>query len=360
MTSKERVQAVLNRQPVDRFPVDLWHTLEVTTMLKRHFGVADDFAVWKSLGLDKIVWDFIDYRPDEGHAAGAQVGAGAEDKGAVRTAWGVPLRAVQAGAAHYDEVAEPPMRSFEEIVQVNEYPFWPDPDRFDYEGAVALAQRAAEEYCVIGPWVSFFEIYCQLRGLEQAMMDLVVAPDFVDATLDRIEAIQTQMLHRFFKQAHKWIDLVFISDDIGGQNGLMLSPASWRRHLQPRLKRWCDLAHDYGVRTFYHSDGGFAPVLDELLRCGVDVLNPIQHRCPGMEMESLKREYGDRVIFHGGIDNQLVLPFGTPEEVRAETEWCMRTLGAGGEGYICCSCHNVQAGTPVENILAMVQTVQNS
>ncbi|NLP09141.1 hypothetical protein GX408_01965, partial [bacterium] len=132
MTSKERVRAVLNRRPVDRFPVDLWHTPEVAALLKRHFGVADDFSMWKSLGLDKLVWDFIDYHADEGNAAGAQVGAGAEDKGAVRTTWGVALRTVQAGAAQYDEVAEPPLRSFTEIIQMDEYPFWPDPERFDY------------------------------------------------------------------------------------------------------------------------------------------------------------------------------------------------------------------------------------
>jgi len=119
-------------------------------------------------------------------------------------------------------------------------------------------------------WVSFYEIYCQMRGMEQAMMDLALEPEYVDA-----------------------------------------------------------------------------------------VLNPIQHVCPGMDMAELKKAFGDRVIFHGGVDNQSVLPFGTPEIVRTETRDCLATLGAGGQGYICCSCHNVQAGTPLENIFAMVETVQN-
>ena len=92
----------------------------------------------------------------------------------------------------------------------------------------------------------------------------------------------------------------------------------------------------------------------------MDVLNPIQHACPGMDRAELKREFGARVIFHGGVDNQFVLPRGTPDEVRAEVEECLRTLGAGREGFICCSCHNTQAGTPVENILAMVETVHRS
>jgi uroporphyrinogen decarboxylase len=79
-----------------------------------------------------------------------------------------------------------------------------------------------------------------------------------------------------------------------------------------------------------------------------------------MEMEELKRRFGSRVIFHGGVDNQTVLPRGTVAEVRAEVRECLRTLGAGRAGYICCSCHSVQAGTPVENIMAMVETVQQS
>ena len=111
-------------------------------------------------------------------------------------------------------------------------------------------------------------------------------------------------------------------------------------------------------RRNYHTDGAARPLLNPIVACGVDVLNPIQHACPGMDMAELKKEFGDRVIFHGGVDNQSVLPFGTPEVVRAETRDCLATLGAGGQGNICCSCHNVQAGTPLENVFALVETVR--
>ena len=99
---------------------------------------------------------------------------------------------------------------------------------------------------------------------------------------------------------------------------------------------------------FYHTDGAARPLLKSIIDCGVDVLNPIQHACPGMDLAELKKEFGSKVIFHGAVDNQSILPD------------CLRTLGAGGEGFICCSCHNVQAGTPLENIFAMVETVQQS
>ena len=351
--------AILNRQPVDRLPVDLWHTPEIGAMLRQHCGVADDLAVYRSLGLDKIVWVFMDYVEASGERAGAQSGAGAEDGGS-RTMWGVPLKDVEAGAAHYAEFGSAPLASYNTPESLDDYPWWPSVERFDYDGAVARAQEAAREFAVIGPWVSLFEIYCQLRGLEQSLMDLVEAPQLVDAILDRVESIQSEMMRRFFAQAGKSLDLVFISDDIAGQKTLLMSPKLWKRHLEPRLRRWCELIHAHGLRVFYHTDGAARRLLGPILDCGVDVLNPIQHVCPGMDMEELKREFGQRVIFHGGVDNQFALPRGTAEDVRREVRRCLETLGAGREGFICCSCHNVQAGTPIENILAMIETVRNA
>lgn len=347
----------MNRQVVDRLPVDLWHTPEIGAVLRRHCGVADDLAMYRALGLDKIVWVFMDYLDAAGERAGAQSGAGAESAGS-RTMWGVPLKEIEAGDAHYAEFGAAPLAGYETPESLDNYPWWPDVNRFDYDGAVARAVEASREFAVIGPWVSFFEIYCQMRGLEQALMDLVEAPELADAILDRIERIQTEMMLRFFKQAGKAVDLVFISDDMAGQKTLLLSPVHWKRYFEARLKRWCNLIHAHGLKVFYHTDGAARRLLGPILNCGVDVLNPIQHACPGMEMAELKRDFGDRVIFHGGVDNQFALPRGTAEDVRREVRDCLRTLGAGRDGFICCSCHNVQAGTPLENVLAMIETVQ--
>jgi uroporphyrinogen decarboxylase len=340
-------------------PVDLWHTPEIGHMLREHCGVADDLSVYKTLGLDKIFWVFLDYKTDQGERAGAQSGAGAEAGGS-RTMWGVPLKGVQAGSAHYMEFAEAPLAGYDSPESLDRYPFWPDPDHFDYDAALALLERASPDFATIGPWISFFEIYCQLRGLEQSMIDLAENPELADAILDRIESIQTAMMERFFQRAGSHLNLVFLSDDIAGQTGLLFSPRMWERFLQARMVRWCDLIHRWGLKVFYHTDGAARKLLGPIIDCGIDVLNPIQHACPGMDMGELKKEFGSRVIFHGGVDNQSALPFGTPEKVREETQNCLNTLGAGREGFICCSCHNVQPGTPLKNILAMIQTVQDS
>jgi uroporphyrinogen decarboxylase len=358
MNPRERILAVLDRKAVDRIPADLWYTPEIGKVLRDYCGVADDLAMYRALKLDKIVWVFLDYRIGDGGHAGAQSGAGAETSGD-RTMWGVPLKEIQAGDAHYAEFGSAPLAEYNSVESLDGYPWWPNVERFEYESAVAKAQEAAREFAVIGPWVSFFEIYCQLRGLEQSLMDLAENPELVDAILDRVEAIQTEMMRRFFAMAGKSLDMVFISDDIAGQRSLLMSPAMWKRYLQPRLRRWCELIHQHGLRVFYHTDGAARRLLGPILDCGVDILNPIQHACPGMEMEDLKREFGQRAIFHGGVDNQFALPRGTREDVRREVLHCLQSLGAGREGYICCSCHNVQAGTPLENILTMIETVQS-
>lgn len=352
MTPKQRISAVLNRQPVDRLPVDIWHTDEIRKLLADHYRAVDDLDLYRRMGIDKIVWVFPIYQPPDQQGSTGSLHFG----DAPRSMWGTPLRAMQAGQALYHEFAAAPLAEYETPESLDRYPFWPEPDRFDYRQMTDLARRAATDFAVIGPWVSFFEVYCQMRGLETALMDIVANPDLVDAALDRIEACQTAMMRQFLDEAAEWVDMVFISDDMGCQNSLLLSLECWDRFFKDRLRRWCDLIHGYGRRVFFHSDGAVEPLVPRLIDCGIDILNPIQHACPGMDTADLKRKYGRQVIFHGGIDNQSVLPFGTPDDVRRETRRCLQTLGANREGYIVCSCHNIQPGTPLENILAMVET----
>jgi uroporphyrinogen decarboxylase len=197
-----------------------------------------------------------------------------------------------------------------------------------------------------------------MRGMENALMDTIAEPEFLNAALDRIDAIQTAMLDRFLRELGDLIDMVFISDDMGTQESQLISVAAWQEHLQPRLSKWCRLIHSHGKKVLFHTDGAARDFVPHLIESGVDVLNPIQHVCPGMERDALKRDFGDKVIFHGGVENQHVLPHGTTDGVRREVITCLETLGAGG-GYIPSSCHNIQAGTPPENVITMIETVQN-
>jgi uroporphyrinogen decarboxylase len=349
MTSHERIMATIARQPTDCRPVDLWCTPEVLDSLRLHTGIDDEFEIYRSLGVDKIVWIFPGYN-------GRYFDP--NDSGEI-TMWGVPTRMMKAGLATYQEYINPPLAGMEDPAALADYPSWPSPDNFDYEGSLALARRARRfGFATNGPWISHFEIYCQMRGIENALLDTLAFPDLLDAALDRIDAIQTTMLHRFLKTLGDNIDMIFISDDMGMQHNMLLSVDAWNTFFRSRLKNWCNLIHSYGKKVFYHTDGAVLPLIPHLIDCGIDILNPIQHLCPGMDMANMKREFGDRIIFHGGIDNQHALPHGSADDVRRETLDCISTLGRNG-GYICCTCHNAQAGTPVENLLTMIETVKN-
>lgn len=349
MTPKERILATVNRQTTDRIPVDLWCTGEVLDSLRSYTSIQDELELYSHLGLDKIVWIFPGYN---GRFFDPN------DSGEI-TMWGVPTRKVKAGLATYQEYVNPPIANFTSEKQLDSYEFWPDPDKFDYLGAKELAQKARKyDFATIGPWISHFEIYCQMRGLENAMMDTLANPDFLDAALDRIDAVQTSMLKRMLTELKDEIDIVFISDDMGMQNNLLISLESWERHFKHRLRNWCDLIHSFGKKVLYHTDGAVYPLIPGLIECGIDILNPIQHVCPGMALKDVKQAFGKDLTFHGGVENQKILPNGTVQEVVDETRQCLEILGENG-GYICCSCHNIQAGTPVENILAMIDTAKS-
>ncbi len=345
MSPRDRILATLNRQPTDRTPVDLWCTGEVLDSLRAHTGEDDELAVYQKLGLDKIVWVFPGY---DGHTY-----FDPNESGDVNL-WGVPTRAVKAGAATYHEFGKPPLGECDSPQEIADYSGWPDPALFEYAAAREAAERArAMGFATMGPWISHFEVYCTLRGLENALMDIAAEPEILEAGLDRIHQIQALMLERYLTELGDLVDIVFISDDLGTQDSQLISLASWEQHLRPRTTRWCEIAHAFGKKVLFHTDGAARPFIPSLIGCGIDILNPVQHVCPGMDLRSLKEDFGSRLIFHGGVENQKILPFGSAADVRKETRACIDTLGEGG-GYICSSCHNVQAGTPVENILAMI------
>jgi uroporphyrinogen decarboxylase len=116
------------------------------------------------------------------------------------------------------------------------------------------------------------------------------------------------------------------------------------------MRRMVELAHAHGAFVFHHDDGAISRVLPDLAELGIDILNPVQWRCPGMDRETLRRNWAERLTFHGAMDNQKTLPFGTVEDVRAEVRENIRLLGPG---YILAPCHNIQPNTPVENVVAM-------
>lgn len=343
MTSRERWLALLNRQKPDRIPTDYWATPEVTERLQRELHCADREELLQKLHIDAPLglW------PSCQHAHWPS------DPG--RNIWGVRTSLVNYGAGVYEETIDPPLAGVTEVEQVHAYG-WPDPDDHEWEEFRSRVEKPPRERIVRAGSYEPFLLYCAMRGMEQAYMDLLAEPEFADAVLGHIFDYHYRLNQHIFEIGRGKIDMMYMAEDLGGQTSLLMGMEQIRRFILPNQKRMADLARSYGIHIFYHTDGSAREAIPDLLDVtGIEILNPIQWRCPGMERDGLVRDFGKRVIFHGGIDNQQTLPFGSVQDVRQEVLDCIEIFAPGR--WICAPCHNIQPVTPTENIVAMYETI---
>jgi uroporphyrinogen decarboxylase len=349
MTPRERWRAVLLGQAPDRVPCDYWATAEVTDRLKRELGCATDRALWGRLGVDKCI-----------HLGPVHPQAEERDwhLQSLFSLWHVGTVDIPhpTGVGTYREAVSFPLADAESVADVERFP-WPRPGDWDYSGLRGLCEEWRDHPVLCGSSEPFY-LYCRLRGMEQALADLVENQALAEAILEHIFAVDHGVLSRVLSEVGPSIDFVYLAEDLGSQGSLLMSPALFRRFLKPRLRKLADLVHAHGVCVFHHDDGAIRPLIPELLEAGIDLLNPIQWRCRGMEREALARDFGDAVVFHGAVDNQQTLPFGTPAEVRAEVVDNLRIFERCR--YVVAPCHNIQPITPTANILALYEAVAES
>ena len=337
MTPKERWLAVLQRKTPDRVPMDFWGTDETMAKLKQHLGCADAWEVFRTLHIDRVMTVKPAY-------SGPPVASDYD-------LFGCGFRQVRYDGGFYRECVFHPLAGYETIEEVEANYTWPSADWFDY--SVIPGQLAGKEaHPIQGGGSEPFLTYAWLRGMEQAYMDLLVNPELALYCLDKLFDLAYTDTQRIFEQIPGQVMLTYVAEDFGSQQSLLFSPQTIREVFAPRMKRIIDLAHSAGVYVFHHSDGAIRPILPDMIAAGIDILNPIQWRCRGMARAELKRDFGDQVILHGGVDNQHTLAFGTVEDVCAEVAENLAVLGAGG-GYILAPCHNIQSISPPENIVAM-------
>jgi uroporphyrinogen decarboxylase len=236
---------------------------------------------------------------------------------------------------------------------------WPEPaDPGRYRGLRERAQAVHEntDYAVVlnlgvGPVHQ-----CQfVRGYGEWLGDLLMNPVFAEGLLDRVVDIWVDIATRALEEAGEYVDLVMYGDDIGTQKTTLMRPELYRKLIKPRHKRMADAIKLHGKAILYHSCGAVHALIPDLIDVGIDALNPIQVSAAKMDTRRLKREFGRDLTFWGAIDNQRVLPFGTPEGVRQEVKRRIDDLAEGG-GYVLCAAHNIQQDVPPQNVVAMYDT----
>lgn len=343
MTPKERWLAVLRRETPDRVPMDYWGTPEATEKIMHHLGCATVDEMFARLHIDRP----LDVGP---RYVGPPLEPGYD-------LYGCRHRDVDYGTGIYSEVVYHPLAQYTSVDEIADNYIWPTADWFDY--AIIPEQLEGNEHRPVrGGGSEPFLTYAQLRGLEQAYMDLALNPEMVHYCLDKLFDFAYENTRRIFEQIPGQVTFSYVAEDLGSQEKLLFSKRHIHTFLLPRMKRMMDLVHESGAYVFTHSDGAIRPVIPDLIAIGMDVLNPIQWRCNGMAREGLKRDFGAQLIFHGGMDNQQTLPFGSVADVQTEVIENLAILGKDG-GYILAPCHNIQAVSPVENIVAMYETGYN-
>ena len=339
MNSKERWTAVMKRQKPDRIPMDYWATPEVNEKLMKHLGLSSMEEVFKKLHIDKPV------------GVGPKYTGPALTKGT--DMFGVTYRTVGYGTGAYDERVTSPLAKFETAAEIEKNYKWPSADWWDYS-VIPGQIKGKEDRPIVGGGSEPFLTYKNLRGEEQAFIDLVADPEMVNYILGKLYGLAYENTKSIYEAIPGKVFYSYVAEDMGSQEDLMYSPDQISTFFFPHMRKMIKLVHGAGAYTFHHSDGGIRKIIPGLIEIGMDILNPIQWRCRGMEREGLKKDFGDKLVFHSGVDNQQTIPFGTIKDVKDEVKTNIEILGRNG-GYILGPCHNIQPVTSAENIVALYE-----
>ncbi|MDZ7270653.1 MAG: hypothetical protein ONB17_03465 [candidate division KSB1 bacterium] len=339
MTSKERVHAALRREPTDRVPIFMWFHPDTAARLGKVLEIPPSM-VGEAMGNDvRQTWVNNNY---------AMEGIVHAYEGEWHTDyWGIKW--VKRGAFNQPEYHPLAYASPEQVRQYT-FPIDRKESLLAEMEPVVRGGESAFIGCDVSPCA--FEMYCRLRGMEQALVDLAADEDLawnlLRACADFAAMLAQEACARFP------LDWLWTGDDVASHRGLMMSPQTWRRLIKPHLARVVAVGKKRGLWVAYHCCGAMREIIPDLIEIGVDVLNPIQCNCPGMEPGALKREFGQALSFMGGLDNLHTIPYGTAHEVYLSTRALIEQMTIDGGGYILAASHTIPPEAPDENVFALV------
>lgn len=369
ISHRDRVLMALEHRETDRVPVDLGGTqtgmlVEPYDALKTRLGLDTPTQVGNIvLGLAKIeeavlkrfdidIRHVLPGQPDQYHFELLPDDSFYDEFG---TRWKRPP-----GGYYYDMV-EFPLASC--MLEVLERFSWPDPkDAGRVRGVEEelIRLRQGTDYALEAGLVGLWETAWFTVGLERMLFALTDNPEFADALLDRTCAFLMGMHGTYMDVAGPYLDMVTIWDDYGVQSTSLLSPAVWRKLVKPRLAELIAMIRSKTSAAIgIHSCGSIITLLDDLVEIGIQVINPVQVSARNMKLPELKKRYGKRLTFWGGIDTQFLLPNASLMDVQRAVRDTVDVMANGG-GYILAAVHNIQPGVPPENIIVMYDTVVNA
>jgi uroporphyrinogen decarboxylase len=329
MTPRERMLATLRHEQPDRTPFQISFTQKARAKMVAFTGDPHFDAAWENA----IAW----------HGSLSTAGGWQEvAPGVWEDAYGV----------QWDRTVDPDIgvvcNTKVTPATLNDYRF---PEIHD-PAHLATARGDADPFVLADLGFSLFERAWTLAGMENVLAAMVDDPDFINALLDRILAFNLEVVDKAC--AHD-IDAMMFGDDWGQQTGLIMGPALWREYIKPRIAQMYSRVHAHGKFVFIHSCGKVDAVFPDLIEIGLNAFNPFQPEV--IDVAAAKREYGRDLTFFGGISTQQTLPFGTPEQTRAEVRMLLDVVGKDG-GYIAAPAHSIPGDCNPENVLAMMEVLR--
>jgi uroporphyrinogen decarboxylase len=367
-TPRERVISAIEHREPDRVPIDITPVYDSYMNIKAFLNLDIQEEVKPSFHMEVIP------HPKVLEAMGADITAvkletlqkkksEPRPDGLAADAWGVLFRKVRNSTGSYMEAVHNPLSDLQEG-DLETYPF-PDPQEIvDMDATQSIAHHLYEDtnLALMGRFGGpIIEVAIHLMGFEKWLLCAASQPELAGALLDKITDIQIDLDNCGLQATAKYLQILKLSgDDFGMQTGLLYSPGMFRNLFLPRFKRRWAAVLKYldqvnpAVKLMFHSCGGIRKIIPDLIAEGIQILDPIQPHASGMDSAELKCEFGDQLVFHGGVDIQKVLPFGTREDVEEEVKLRISALAPGG-GYILSSSHFIQSDTPPGNVVTMCQ-----
>ena len=362
MSHRERVIAALSHQQPDRIPLDLGGTRDSSIVVEGYNRLREHFDILSEPDLTSLMMRVVDV--DESilqaldiDTRGVFPGAPAPiwtDTDRYVDDWGVE-RVKPSSSFYYDQVSFP-LAGDVSVRDVVTYP-WPEPG--DSSRTAGLRSRVETIHrppgyaAVLNLPSAFVHTSQYLRGFEDWFTDLAMNRTLIEALFDAVLEVSLSICRVLLEEVGREVDVVLASDDLGFQQGLMVSPEMYRALIKPRHQRYFQLIHEMtDAKLLFHTCGSVVDIIDDLIEIGVEALHPVQVSAAGMDPAMLKQKYGDRLSFWGAVDTHHVLPHGDVDDVTEEVELRIEQLGREG-GYVLGAVHNIQPDVPLENILAM-------
>jgi uroporphyrinogen decarboxylase len=348
MTSKERVLTAINHKNPDITPCNYVGTPEVDEKLKKYFNTESMDVILNKLGVDLRVIEV----PYIGPALRKW------DDGRFENIWGQIRKPVKHASGIYNEAVEFPYAKFQSIDDVENFK-WPKAEWFDYSSLEDNCKKYSEYAIIYGSPgnLDLINGTTNGRGVEKVMYDIALEDPIGLACMEKRFQSCYEISKKALETSNGKVDILWIGDDFGSQNGLLINPNTLRKLFIPKIKAMCELGHKYGVKVMFHSCGSTREIWPDLIEAGVEIYDTIQPEAKGMNPDELKKDFGDKICFHGTISTQKTLPYGSPKDVAKEVRQRIETVGKNG-GFIVAPSHNIQPDTPIENILALYKEVK--